>query len=79
MNATSETGPATTLRIFVNDQPREVSVDTSLAELMGALGLAERKGVAAAHNGGVVPRANWATRRLTAGDRVLVIQATQGG
>lgn len=83
MSVASEGGPATTttqtLRLFVNDQPREIAVDTTLAVLMAKLGLAERKGIAAAHNGGVVPRADWATRRLTADDRVLVIQATQGG
>jgi sulfur carrier protein len=81
MSMTSEAGTAraTMLRVFVNDQPREISVDTSLAGLMRALGLAERKGIAAAHNGSVVPRADWATCRLTADDRVIVIQATQGG
>ncbi len=83
MSAVSEDGAATevaqTLRVFVNDQPCEIAVDATLAVLMAKLGIAERKGIAAAHNSGVVPRADWATRRLTAGDRVLVIQATQGG
>ncbi len=83
MSVATDGGPgaanAQTLRLFVNDQPREIAVDTTLAVLMATLGLAERKGIAAAHNGGVVPRADWVTRRLTAGDRVLVIQATQGG
>ncbi len=67
------------MNIRVNDSPREVAADTALAELASALGLGERKGVAIAVNDEVVPRAAWARRRLVEGDRVLVIQATQGG
>ncbi|MCS6245519.1 MAG: sulfur carrier protein ThiS [Opitutus sp.] len=67
------------MNIRVNDQPREVVADTALAELARVLGLGERKGVAIALNDEVVPRAAWAGRKLIEGDRVLVIQATQGG
>ena len=67
------------MNIRVNDQPSEVVADTALAELASSLGLGERKGVAIAINDEVVPRAAWAGRRLVDGDRVLVIQATQGG
>ena len=79
MSTTDKSGIATALRIFVNDQAREVGADTKLVTLLSTLGLAERKGIAVAHNGVVVPRAEWKTRQLTADDRVLVIQATQGG
>ena len=65
--------------IRVNDQPREVAEGTMLADLVGELGLAERKGVAVAVNDEVAPRATWSTRALVATDHVLVIQATQGG
>jgi sulfur carrier protein len=76
----SEGGATTeTIRVFVNDQPRELAGSRLLGSLLHELGLAERKGVAAAHNGVVVSRSDWQTRQLTAGDRVLVIQATQGG
>jgi sulfur carrier protein len=68
-----------TIRVLVNDQQHEVPGATMLATLLGELGLADRRGVAVAHNGVVVPRKNWSTRQLTAGDRVIVIQATQGG
>ena len=67
------------MNIRVNDQPRKVAADTALAELACALGLGERKGLAIAINDEVVPRSGWAGRRLVEGDRVLVIQATQGG
>jgi sulfur carrier protein len=70
---------AEALRVFVNEQPAELPAGTTLAVVLGKLGLAERKGIAAALNGSVVPRKEWQTRRLTAGDRIIVIQATQGG
>ena len=67
------------MMIFVNDQPRELAPAATLAVMLGELGLAERAGIAVACNGGVVPRASWGTRALGDGDRVLIIQATQGG
>jgi sulfur carrier protein len=73
------TNATATSEIFVNDQRRVLIEKTALASLLAELGLAERKGIAAAVNGAVVARNDWATRRLTAGDRVVVIQAAQGG
>jgi sulfur carrier protein len=70
---------AATLELFVNDEAHALAGPPTLAALMGELGLAAKKGVAAAVNGAVVPRAAWENRGLSAGDRVLVIRATQGG
>lgn len=68
------------MRIFVNDEPREVSAgETTVQALMGAAGLPSLDGVAVAVNDGVVPRSHWARLELNDGDRVLVIRATQGG
>ena len=67
------------MQILLNDQPREVAPRATLAALLAELGLAERKGVAVAINDAVVPRSAWAARSLAAGDRILVIRATQGG
>jgi len=67
------------ITIRINDEPRTLGGPTTLAELLRELGLAERKGVAAAVNGSVVARGEWSGRQLGAGDRVLVIRATQGG
>ncbi len=67
------------MTVFVNDQPRALAAGTVLVELLRELGLAERKGVAIAINDEVVPRATWPTRPLADGERILVIQATQGG
>ncbi|MFY9925204.1 MAG: sulfur carrier protein ThiS [Opitutaceae bacterium] len=65
--------------ITVNDRPHALAAGATLLALLGELGLAERRGVAAAVNGEVVPKAAWATRSLARNDRVLVIRATQGG
>ncbi|MFA6961616.1 MAG: sulfur carrier protein ThiS [Opitutaceae bacterium] len=67
------------MTVFVNDQPRSLTAGTQLADLLRELGLAERKGVAIAINDEVVPRSTWPTRALSEGERILVIQATQGG
>jgi len=67
------------MTIFVNDQPRALAAGAPLADLLRELGLAERKGVAIAINDEVVPRSTWPTRALAEGERILVIQATQGG
>jgi sulfur carrier protein len=74
MNATTET-----LRIVLNDRPHELAGPATLLALLGGLGLAGKRGVAAAVNGEVVPRASWETRMLAERDRVVVIRATQGG
>lgn len=67
------------MTICVNDQPREVAADILLNDMVSALGLGARKGVAIAINDEVVPRSAWCARRLVENDRILVIQATQGG
>lgn len=67
------------MRIHINDTVRELASPATIAALARELGLAERRGVAVALNDAVVPRAAWPETALTDGDRVLVIQATQGG
>jgi sulfur carrier protein len=59
---------------------RELSVpEPTLAAALHQARFEDRKGMAAAVNGRVVPRGQWTTTALAAGDAVLVIQATQGG
>jgi len=67
------------MTIRVNDQPRSVADLATLQDLLRELALAERKGIAIAINDTVVPRRDWLSRALAEADRVLVIQATQGG
>jgi sulfur carrier protein len=70
---------AATATILVNDRPQALADGATVAGLLQELGLAGRKGVAVAINGAVVARAEWPDWALAADDRVLVIQATQGG
>jgi sulfur carrier protein len=72
------TATATSL-IYVNDKPRPLPDVATVAALVQDLGLVGKKGVAVAVNGQVVSRNNWPGHVLAADDRVLVIQATQGG
>ena len=76
---TSPTAAANAVTILVNDQARSFAPGVTLAEVVASLGWADRKGIAAAVNATVVPRREWSARALLTGDRVLVIQATQGG
>ncbi len=70
---------ALTATILVNDQLRALAAGATVSSLVEELALAGRKGVAVAVNGAVVARADWPARALAAEDRVLIIQATQGG
>ncbi len=65
--------------IYLNDQPHALEGPATLKAVLGGLGFADRRGVAAAVNGEVVPRASWGSHRLAENDRVIVIRATQGG
>ena len=67
------------MKIIVNDGERDVAAEATLTSLMAEMRLAERRGVAVSLNGTVVPRRAWPQQMLEAGDRVLVIQAAQGG
>jgi sulfur carrier protein len=65
--------------ITVNGDPAEVPEDTSLEALLLATGHEVRRGLAIAMNGEVVPRGQWAQQRVSAGDVVELLAASQGG
>ena len=64
--------------VILNDSPREVVPDQSVADLLNELVLPAR-GIAVAVNGEVVRRRDWPTHQLHDGDRVEVLTAAQGG
>ena len=66
------------MKVRVNGRPREVPEGVTVRELLASLGL-DRRGVAAAMNGAVVPRARWASTQVTDGAEVEVLTAVQGG
>ncbi|MEP9355013.1 sulfur carrier protein ThiS [Xanthobacter sp. KR7-65] len=69
----------TALSLKVNGIVEAHAVET-VADLLRAKDLdPERKGIAVAVNGAVVPRRTWAEMPLAAGDAVEIIEAKQGG
>jgi sulfur carrier protein len=77
--SSTENTTAVACTVFVNDQPRVLPPATTLLRLIRDIGLEGRKGIAIAVNGAVVRRTEWTTLPMVHGDRVLIIQATQGG
>ena len=66
-------------RIRINGQEEPLAAETLAALLeVKAVDVAQ-KGIAVALNGAVVPRAEWATTTLKAGDSVEIVRARQGG
>ena len=70
--------PAGELALLVNGEPRSVPADCTVQGLVEALGLTRRR-VAVAVNRDVVPRSCYPSHRLSAGDRVEILEAVGGG
>lgn len=67
------------MNVRVNDKPHSVAAQATLHDLLAELGHAAKRGVAVAVNDAVVTRSGWTAHKLVEDDRILVIQATQGG
>ena len=63
--------------ITVNGEPRELS--GTVDDLLDALGVQVRRGLAVAVDAAVVPRGEWATTHVADGARVEIVTAVQGG
>ena len=66
------------MKLQLNGETREFPASLTVAELLAAIGLAERR-VAVEVNQAIVPRGRHATQPLAEGDRVEIIQAIGGG
>ena len=66
------------MKVLVNGEARSVADDTTVRDLLAAMGC-DRPGVAVAVDGVVVPRARWASTPLVDGAVVEVLTAVQGG
>jgi sulfur carrier protein len=64
--------------IRINGEDEALTAAT-VAELVTHRIALEARGVAVALNGAVVPRARWTETALSAGDRVEIVHARQGG
>lgn len=68
------------MNITVNGEQAQVPAGTSLEGLLTSSGLhAQRRGVAIAMNGEVVPRGRWTQQLVSEGDLVELLTASQGG
>ena len=66
--------------ILVNGEERPVPDDGAIPALLLDLDVDPgERGLAVAVNGEVVPRHEWSSKGLTAGDRVELVRAVQGG
>jgi sulfur carrier protein len=63
--------------ITINGEPRELA--GTVDELLDALGVEARRGVAVAVDATVVPRGEWTTTQVRDGARVEIVTAVQGG
>ncbi|WDZ85322.1 sulfur carrier protein ThiS [Micromonospora cathayae] len=66
------------MELTVNGVGRSLPGGATVADLVHLV-TGERRGVAVAVNGEVVPRTGWSATELRAGDRVEVLTAAQGG
>ncbi|QKT03331.1 sulfur carrier protein ThiS [Ectothiorhodospiraceae bacterium 2226] len=66
------------MEIVLNGEPRDVAEGTSVAQLLGDMGLAQKR-LALEINREIVPRSTFETRRLAAGDSVEIVHAIGGG
>ena len=68
------------MRVELNGEPRELEAGATLADAVAASGAEpDRRGVAVALDGEVVPRAEWGSTPVGEGQRVEVVAAIQGG
>ena len=65
-------------RVQLNGEARQLPPDATIATLLAAAGLAERR-VAVEVNGEIVPRGRHAEHPLHDGDRVEIVHALGGG
>jgi sulfur carrier protein len=66
------------LRLLVNGEPRQVPLATTVDGLITLVGI-ERRGVAVAVDGQVVPRSAWCSSSLADGAHVEIVSARPGG
>ncbi|HLZ11613.1 MAG TPA: sulfur carrier protein ThiS [Candidatus Acidoferrum sp.] len=74
----SELAEGAALTIVVNGEQRAMKAAETVADLLISLGL-ENGRVAIERNLRILPRAEWATTRIAAGDRYEIVQFVGGG
>jgi thiamine biosynthesis protein ThiS len=67
-----------TMQIVLNGNEHELQDEMSLSQLVESLGI-DRRLIAVAHNGDVVPRDTYERIRVHEGDRVEIVRMVGGG
>ncbi len=67
------------MNVFLNDDSREVKGESTVGSLLDEIELNDLAGWAVAVNERVIARDEAADYELSEGDRVILVQATQGG
>jgi sulfur carrier protein len=65
--------------IEINNETKTVNENFSATEIFSLLEIKNTNGYALAINDNVIPKSKWSETILKENDKVLVIQATQGG
>ena len=66
------------MQLVLNGESHDVSEGLTIAQFLAELGIPE-KGVAVERNLEIVPKSSFAEQRLSAGDRLEIIQFVGGG
>jgi thiamine biosynthesis protein ThiS len=66
------------ITVILNGRPKTLAADTMLSALLGELGV-DRRLIAVAHNGDVVPRDRYDSITLKEDDRIEVVRMVGGG
>jgi thiamine biosynthesis protein ThiS len=66
------------ITLTINGRERQLPAELSLPELLTELGV-DRRMVAVAHNGDVIPRATYDDVTVRDGDRIEVVRMVGGG
>jgi thiamine biosynthesis protein ThiS len=69
---------STVITVSINGESRQLSARTTFATLIDEMGLTGKR-VALECNGEIVPRSTFATRQLSAGDKLEIVVAVGGG
>jgi thiamine biosynthesis protein ThiS len=67
------------MKIILNDRELDVATGISISELLNDLGIQDYTGFAIAINGEVISSCQWQITLLKHTDRILMIEAIQGG
>ena len=67
------------MKVFINDEEKEIPSDLSLGSYLDLIGMSDMSGWAIALNQEIIPSDEVIETKLSEGDQIILVQATQGG